>query len=156
MNEQILSELKDVHLPAEPSWWPPAEGYYIVIAALLVILVGLMGYLFWLAKKRRFRKMWLRELENIEIRFHETKNAGQLQTDLSWLIRRLAYESARNKKAEFKIRELGPSIERVFGSSDKAKNLLALLSEDRFKPVNNVDHVKLLAAFKELSKSCRI
>jgi hypothetical protein len=156
MNEQILSELKDVHLPPEPSVWPLAGGYYIAFLLMVGILLGLFWWLRRQAKKRKFRRKWHAELHGIAQRFDETKNVSQLQTDLSWLVRRLAYESSPNKNAEFKIRELGPSLGQVFGAGPKVDSLLVLLSEDRFKATNNVDGTKLLAVFKELSKSCRI
>ncbi len=53
MNPQL--ELRDIHLPPEPSWWPPAPGWW-----LLALLVLVLGYLLlrvlrlrWRARRRR-------------------------------------------------------------------------------------------------------
>ncbi len=35
MQDDPLSQLRDIHLPTEPSWWPPAPGWWI--AALLAV-----------------------------------------------------------------------------------------------------------------------
>lgn len=38
MQADPLQQLKDVHLPAEPSWWPPAPGWWLLgIIALITI-----------------------------------------------------------------------------------------------------------------------
>ncbi|MEP6880575.1 MAG: DUF4381 domain-containing protein, partial [Dokdonella sp.] len=32
-------ELRDIHLPADPSWWPPAPGWWILAAILLGVTI---------------------------------------------------------------------------------------------------------------------
>jgi len=48
--------LRDVHLPAAPSWWPLPPGWWMVIGAVLVVTVVVAGLL-WLRRRRRRR--WL-------------------------------------------------------------------------------------------------
>ena len=36
---QTSLQLRDIHLPAEPGWWPLAPGWWIVAALALVLLV---------------------------------------------------------------------------------------------------------------------
>ncbi len=36
---QPALQLRDIHLPAEPGWWPPAPGWWVVAVLLLVLLV---------------------------------------------------------------------------------------------------------------------
>lgn len=58
-----LDRLHDVVAPAEISWWPLAPGWYVVGAALLV-LVGLFTVRSWKKwKANAYRRAALRELE---------------------------------------------------------------------------------------------
>lgn len=50
MQADPLSQLRDIHLPAEPGWWPPAPGWWLVACALLVA-VGILVWRLW----RRWR-----------------------------------------------------------------------------------------------------
>ena len=49
--------LRDVHVPAAPSWWPPAPGWWIV--AGMVLLVALAAFA-WLHRRRRRVQAWQR------------------------------------------------------------------------------------------------
>lgn len=37
-----LSQLRDIHLPIEPSWWPLAPGWYILTGILMIIIIGII------------------------------------------------------------------------------------------------------------------
>ncbi|MGH8081260.1 MAG: DUF4381 domain-containing protein [Lysobacter sp.] len=45
--------LRDVHLPAAPSWWPLAPGWWLLIAAIAI--VALVAYL-WARRRARRRR----------------------------------------------------------------------------------------------------
>jgi len=48
--------LRDVHLPAAPGIWPPAPGWWLVMAAVMLVLGG---WLLWRWLQRRRRQRWL-------------------------------------------------------------------------------------------------
>lgn len=48
--------LRDVHVPAAPSLWPPAPGWWLVAAAVLAVIAVL-----WLLRVRQQRKLKARE-----------------------------------------------------------------------------------------------
>ena len=48
--------LRDVHVPAAPSLWPPAPGWWLVAAALLAVIAVL-----WFLRARQQRKLKARE-----------------------------------------------------------------------------------------------
>jgi len=37
MQADPLQQLRDIHLPPEPSWWPPAPGWWLLVLALLTL-----------------------------------------------------------------------------------------------------------------------
>ena len=83
-------ELRDIHLPPDPSWWPPAPGWWL----LAVLVVALLWYgARWLqrrARARRWRKRVHAELERIAHAHVGGSDNALLAADLSQLLRRTA------------------------------------------------------------------
>jgi hypothetical protein len=79
-----LSQLRDIHVPAPVSWWPPAPGWWALLVVLL-IAIGL-GYMLY---RRRRRNLWrggaLAELA----RLRDAAPERQLR-EVSVLLRRVA------------------------------------------------------------------
>ena len=42
MENDPLQQLRDVHMPADPSWWPPAIGWWILLVLVLCGLIWLV------------------------------------------------------------------------------------------------------------------
>ena len=53
MDESLLQQLRDIHLPAAPGWWPPAIGWWL----LAIVVAGALAWMIWwlAARWRRFR-----------------------------------------------------------------------------------------------------
>ena len=90
MNPQVLSELRDIHLPPPAGWWPPAPGWWILAGSVL-----LLGWLFWRFRLRRRRrgkvaKEALTRLEEIRREFEVHRDPVRLATRLSRLLRQVA------------------------------------------------------------------
>lgn len=52
MQENPLQQLRDVHPPLEPGWWPPAPGWWLV--AVVCVIAAIYAVLsVWLAYQRR-------------------------------------------------------------------------------------------------------
>ncbi len=81
--------LRDIHLPPPVSWWPPAPGWWIVLAlALLIPLVVL-----WLKRRPRMirvQKAAATALQEVLQDYAQHRNPAQLLTELSALCRRIA------------------------------------------------------------------
>ena len=96
----LLEVLRDLHVPAAVSWWPPAPGWWFLSAA------AVLGYLQWryLLFTRWFRKprrtspllgvgaVARDEMVGLRMRFDETRNVHELVSSLSILLRRVALE----------------------------------------------------------------
>lgn len=50
MNPELLGNLRDIHEPLPPPFWPPAPGWWI-LAFLILVLIAVATYLAW----RRYR-----------------------------------------------------------------------------------------------------
>lgn len=51
MNPTDLSELRDIHLPGEVAWWPPAYGWWLLLG--IVVAAGVVVALLY---RRRYRE----------------------------------------------------------------------------------------------------
>jgi len=86
-------DLRDIHLPAEPSWWPPAVGWW-VLAALALVAAWYAGR--WLLKRARRRRrigLLLAELRRVE-QAHPLDQSSQRLTAYSDLLRRACRQYA--------------------------------------------------------------
>ena len=87
MSNTAALDLRDIHLPEPVSWWPVAPGWWLVIAAVLLIL-----FIIFISRKiylsRQLKRDIVTELENIKQQFRASNNKSQLAKSLSILLRR--------------------------------------------------------------------
>ena len=58
-----LSGLRDIHLPIEPPWWPPAIGWWLLLLGFCVATLVVYGvFLYWWSRPKQYA---LRELKQI-------------------------------------------------------------------------------------------
>lgn len=84
-----LSQLRDIHLPEPVSFWPPAPGWWVLLA--LLILVCLAAY--WAYKRHQrpdIRKAALDELEGFRVEMNLRDASHNHYVELSILLRRIA------------------------------------------------------------------
>ena len=81
--------LRDIHLPEAVSWWPPAPGWWILLA-----LAGTLLLLGWRWRKHlrntRLRRAGLRRLNRMHAEYQRTGDLQRLAQQLSALLRRIA------------------------------------------------------------------
>ncbi len=83
--------LRDIHLPADPSWWPPAPGWWM----LLVLLIGLVWGAWWLYQRRQQARLSAVHLAGesllaLRAQYADAQDAPLLVRELSVLLRRLS------------------------------------------------------------------
>jgi len=90
MPEQSL-ELRDIHLPAEPGWFPPAPGWWLVLAAVLLGAVLVYFLIKYRKKQARFRQEAISLIEELLIR-HENRElpAPEAIASISATLKRVA------------------------------------------------------------------
>lgn len=55
MSAATTLPLRDVHLPAAPSWWPLPPGWWVVLGVVLLCLLAAWGARAWRRRQRRHR-----------------------------------------------------------------------------------------------------
>lgn len=89
MNPDSLSQLRDIHLPPEPGFWPPAPGWWLLAGIIIgLIIFGFILFLRW--QRRAALRQALFELDGIESRYSTNQNQTQLTINISQLLRRSA------------------------------------------------------------------
>jgi len=79
--------LRDIHLPADIAWWPPAIGWWFV-AGLILLSIAITLWLYRRKQRRQLYNAALQELTHIQ-RCHEQKQDNQIliQSLSIWLRR---------------------------------------------------------------------
>lgn len=71
-----LQNLNDIVLPGAVAWWPPAPGWYAVLAIVLAVLLRVLFRALKAWQKNTYRRQALREL--LAIRKQGSEAAGEL------------------------------------------------------------------------------
>jgi len=85
-----LSQLRDIHMPASISMWPPAPGWWMLLGLMLLAVAG-----YWLVRRFRQRNAWRRDalaqLATLHKQYElEELPAHNVVSELSVLLRRIA------------------------------------------------------------------
>ncbi|MEM9057640.1 MAG: DUF4381 domain-containing protein [Pseudomonadota bacterium] len=78
--------LRDIHLPDPVSWWPPAPGWWLLIALVLALL-GLALYRYRLRRQLRYARA---QLDRALAEWREHGDGHRFAGRVSVLLRRLA------------------------------------------------------------------
>lgn len=90
MQEMLLAELRDIHLPAAISWWPPAPGWWAVAVLLSAVLItgGYAARRYWQAN--RYRREASEELSGIYARWNDDQQTEQYLVGAGRILRQIA------------------------------------------------------------------
>lgn len=145
MQPDLLQQLRDIHVPAPPGWWPPAPGWWILAIGLLGILVllGLLGVRAW----RRRRP--IRHARTLHARLVARCEAGELDATAyahaaNELLKRLYVHglgiAAARRAAD---RDWLVLLDRALGEPAFSEGPGRILGADRFAPHPAVDAAAL-------------
>lgn len=69
-----LEQLRDIHLPAAPSWWPPAPGWWLVA----VLALATLAWVAWALRRRWRRGLPLRYARQLYQAVRDDYGAGRI------------------------------------------------------------------------------
>ncbi len=57
MEPDVLAQLRDIHLPVDPTWWPPAPGWWLLSLGLIVLAwFGCVRLRSWIVRRRPLKR----------------------------------------------------------------------------------------------------
>ncbi|OPX56665.1 protein of unknown function [Oceanospirillum multiglobuliferum] len=88
--QNLIDQLKDIHVPAPDAGWTPALTPFWIISAsvVLILLLLFLGRRYYL--RTRNRRYALNELEQMRRRFQEHQQRQRFLNELNMLLRRMA------------------------------------------------------------------
>jgi hypothetical protein len=97
MKPDPLAGLRDIHLPEPVSWWPPALGWWLLLGLVLLVIAGLVWWL-WHRKPQQEKTQQYAQSDIIEQALSEldalqadaAKGGQTMLSDISALLRRVA------------------------------------------------------------------
>ena len=77
-----LANLRDIHLPTMPGFWPPAIGWWLLVIATIITvsLIIFRIYKYW--KDNRYRREAIREINQLLIEYNQGCSTSQYVVDL--------------------------------------------------------------------------
>lgn len=83
--------LRDIHLPAEISWWPLAIGWWLLPVVIILSVFLIVKFIKYkrLNKKIAYRKIALNELNHLRSKYKDENNSIELIRSVSSLLRRI-------------------------------------------------------------------
>jgi len=80
-----LSGLKDIHIPVEPSWWPPALGWWLLLIwGIIIIMIFAAIFLYWYTTPKQYA------LRALKYYYKTDSGAVMLARHMSALMKRIS------------------------------------------------------------------
>ena len=139
--------LRDIHLPGDNLWWPPAPGWWILLIMTILISVALPRFLRWLRRKP-IKSVSLREFQRIrQSCLNEQMDKHQVINAVSVLLRRTVISyGARETDASLSGDQWVARLNQISGSPCFSAEQYDLLISGQYQPKLVVDIDGLLSS----------
>ena len=139
--------LRDIHLPEPVSWWPPAPGWWMLFAVVIIAL----GISWWLYRRWRQRRI-LRELEAqldaIKTEYQQHHDGVKTVTQLSVLLRRACISFFPRKDVAGLTGERWLAfLDHISNSLEYSEGAGKLLLDAPYKPAEAIDEKQITPLF---------
>lgn len=92
---QQLAQLRDIRLPVETSWWPPAPGWWSVLGGVTILFCA--AVILRALQRRSLKYAALRELDRLFSQDNAASSTSELATQVSILLRRVVLRSDQGR-----------------------------------------------------------
>ncbi len=144
-----LAELKDIHLPADISWWPLAPGWWMLMILCIVLLAGSYGFYHFVIKKRAYRKAALKELDLLGT---AALDPNAYIESVAAIIRRTAICTEKNQSGVTRVAQLQGKAWQEYLQQAMPAEQAQIIAVSRYQPVQSLDGQALQKAAREWIK----
>ena len=144
-----LAELKDIHLPADISWWPPAPGWWILLVLFIILLAGSVAFYHLVIKKRAYRKAALKELFLLD---SSTLSDTAYIESVAAIIRRTAICTEKLHKKTSAVAKLQGNAWQDYLQQTMPVEQARIIAISRYQPVQTLDAQALQQAAEQWIK----
>ena len=139
-----LSDLRDIHLPAEPGWWPPAPGWWLLTALCILAVISVARYWRRTLQRRGPRREALQQLAAIRDRWQAAPQSGSVPPELSVLLRRVALSRfPRSSVAALNGEQWLSFLDQTGETEEFSSGAGAILASGPYRPDGATDTVPL-------------
>jgi hypothetical protein len=85
-----LSDLRDIHLPPSPPFWPPAPGWWLLALAAIAALAFAVRFALLAWRRGRARRAAARAMSRLRARYERGEALNLLTAELATILRRAA------------------------------------------------------------------
>ena len=85
-----LAQLREIHLPAPVSFWPPAIGWWILAIFVLFCLIALAYFIHRQVIKKQYRRLARKELNRIYLEYQSQKNTIENTKKINRLLKQVS------------------------------------------------------------------
>ncbi|MCG8382646.1 MAG: DUF4381 domain-containing protein [Gammaproteobacteria bacterium] len=133
-----LSQLRALHLPPEPGWWPLAPGWWLISIATVLLMVSGFIALYRHRKKNTWRRAALSELNRIKQHSNSTAQDSIIRCAL--LLKRVALAiDSRSHVAALGGQQWLAYLDQVTQTDQYTKGAGQLLTQAQYQPADVLD-----------------
>lgn len=143
-----LAQLRDIHLPAPVSWWPPAPGWWLAGFVALAVAAWLTYFLRRWFLRNRYRKVALNKLFLLDR--NEKERASAVLEEIAALLRRVAMQTyGRQRVAPLAGDAWLAFLDQTGNTSEFSGGAARVLGSERYRPAVEADIDQVLVIAKK-------
>ena len=151
IQQTLLEQLRDIHHPAEVSWWPMAIGWWIVLFIFLAAGLFALWALFRSYKNNRYRKQAIAELDAAWLQWQQSRDSAIFVQSANAILKRTIAEASVHHNTTAQLNLSGEPWIQLLNQHCKhplPENPAQALANAGYKPNPVVDIPELHATVK--------